>query len=1638
MPVNLLGYVLEKTRIGAGNSTDTADPDIYENVGAFQAYWPYGSEPFPGTEYAAFVLEDGKLAQATFGWTKNEGGVTRFQYDSRTGRFVPLFGGPPLIVGQLSPSSNTTRIILPTIPIPSLPLRLAVGGTTWTHSFVPTSSAFNPSLPTQHMEISQDKGELNWCVGDLTTYSGMGVSYQGQVFSKTSVALGDVSTPLYLNPIPGTGQFPLIRVGYGLWLTTSECPTEGSFSYNPVTVEWARTTGKLNFPLALHGIAFYDGSLFDVGLTPLMGLVPIERGIYLHVFPSLSDPLSTDPTVKDMSSLYSVTGAILTDSIIQSPYIGLPAPPIDDDSHPIVIHVGQTLFQRLDVSSPPDGAGWILDAGQGAMRFANRVDNVVVPMSDAGVFKLPDSGIILSSCSISMASSGGPYTPLVLGETAVLDGTTGIGSVVDVHGRSITSGTGIVYGNSLTDPSQNFGSLGVVPGDVLISSPQVFRVAQVQNQTTLQLDLPGSGSAYNLIHGTGVEAPEVLADNKLQDVYLTDPSFVVTRTRGGVTTTLTEGTDYGLIPQAGFLTFAQPLLSGDEIGATYVPLSGTVSVTERATFPIRKEAVAAHPTPTSIVTYNSLGREVATNPPPKAFRNGRPQDSTQVTVGSQSITFLPDNLILDLLPHGATVAPDENIRIDYYVFTALGGETSTTLLQPPVSFYVLNVNQGDVSFTAPGDLRTVFPSGYLLYLDNDPYQLGTPTYDGTLTTVNLATGHVFRGTYYKPRIRVSTKAYSSVVEVLPYDIVSYGATAVTLHGRTQYAPGTVVGFYGMNNIDLNTVVSSTYANGVTTLNLTSPMVREWEGFPLQRSLVPILDFSTTTFYTEETPVLTQSVTIFTKRTSAIGAVLTTATLDPTGLVTLSAPVDIQDILYICYTGQRMGSGQVKASYTAAAIPSSDMLGKGMTMDYSTFLPDSFYFRVETLTDLKAEMLKEAKQSTQGGAGGPNLSNGGGQQLCQQGRATTYYTESRLLNEDLLARRTLKWYNDEVNYLETVLHNMDGRVVGGEDGLFLFDGNTNNPPRSLFSQATNQIDDLVKISPFPPPSGTYLSAYLPSWVSRFFPLQKKCQGVVGHGEKEGDPVVSTGLSNLAFVYGVKRATPWSLVTTGALASDTTIQVDATSGNPTNFRPGWVGGMTVVIVNPDGSYIIPEAHPLTISSMGATTLVFLAPIGATVPAGATILLAQSDPGQKTWTVGKDIGVNLKSGELTYIPSGIGEGEIILFTVYLSGVTLNPEIPPALTGGTTDDDGLAPLPLLSPIALCESNSYLYGLLDREGPLLSRLSSFILSLTTFMGTLSPDGLSILPSGGISPSPLIGDLVRGMAVSSGLKEFRKVIAVDGMTGRITVEVAFTPGGGAAQHWGVTSGSSASGVATVLSYSNLQDMSAHFLTTAHTGETLVITSPGQNFLCRRQIIAIMDDHNLALDVALPHITPPVNYRICTDISTFGSVGTDWTTLMGLVSSVYNAVGLEIGALQAFLNLIDPTLISPASLANLQAVWNNIVAFQTANGSFYSAATTAYPVVTSGETPHTNCLTTWADRISAVAGRVAQLPGDIGKIMPVLQATDSFYDTRNVWIDERINGDTGLLAKWNRLLSSRSRTQTIATKNAKLSVALKGG
>jgi hypothetical protein len=274
MPLDTSGALLEGVRISEGNNPFSYPPrDLVSGALAFAAvasraeYVLISHSTDPARR--SLQIADPSLR---FRWTKNESTVSRFSYDSFSKRWLPSPGSVP---DDLGPLSNDER---PVAPIPDLsvmgaPFSLYVGypvrAVTFHVIVVGEAADFSPpsSLPAGTAQLSSRDGKLNFSASDVSLHGGSEVLCQRQSFFDRRASTGRIGTipvspdvPLFLfmNPRPGSGQTPLVRIDYGRQLPGTEYATESLLPVPaPGTFSWAADTGRV--VLAPSDVAEFAG-----------------------------------------------------------------------------------------------------------------------------------------------------------------------------------------------------------------------------------------------------------------------------------------------------------------------------------------------------------------------------------------------------------------------------------------------------------------------------------------------------------------------------------------------------------------------------------------------------------------------------------------------------------------------------------------------------------------------------------------------------------------------------------------------------------------------------------------------------------------------------------------------------------------------------------------------------------------------------------------------------------------------------------------------------------------------------------------------------------------------------------------------------------------------------------------------------------------------------------------------------------------------------------------------------------------------------------------------------------------------------------------------------------------------------------
>lgn len=989
------------------------------------------------------------------------------------------------------------------------------------------------------------------------------------------------------------------------------------------------------------------------------------------------------------------------------------------------------------------------------------------------------------------------------------------------------------------------------------------------------------------------------------------------------------GTEYTLQPTLGFIEFVARMLENEETHLRYTVIDDDgvtkVSVEERGSFLVPKELVQAHPVATSTLSFNPEGREVASTPAPAAFRGGRPQSSAQVTfdVEAGTVTFLDDDVATDALPHGASIDPTENVYVDYYIHEAIGGERNLSVTRPPMATVQVVISSEDesgnpqTSFTIDGDRTLDFQSNRLLEVDrSELYLLSGSTYDGTETTITLdqTVPQVFRSDLTNPPLRVTSGAVRRLaagvlpsyfgVEAAAYDTIARGSKEVRLQGDLSraYSAGSVLVLTDSLTFQEYLLVEGASYDAETNrtrLVLASGVMRQHTSpTTLLKSVRPILPSAAGVVSTSNSPVLSLPFTVYRQVEGEVGQLLTRDvdyTIDDSGKVTFIDGLALEEEMGIFYTGVSVVEAgcRTRVSWTFAIVPTVDngLANQVLTMDYTTYIPDTFFYRVESLTNYRGELVEQFSEEAkaQSPSQGPVLENAGGTPLFEKGSPSLFFEEGDLANQDLVARGTLVGFNNIINDLEAYIQALSGQVIGDHDGPFLFDGNLDNPVRTAFSQATNQIDDLIQVF-----GSTPKRAFEAANYSRFYPTQKLKYGAAANpaGLVTGDPILNLDETALKAVASVRNRSPWAVTTQAAAAGSTVFQVDHAQGHADLLRPGLnvEPSLKVAITKRDGTVLVADGAPATVASTTATSVTLTGPVGVPVPKGSTIRMASTDDVyRQTYTLGIDVGVDVSGGLLTHLstddvpaafePNSSPAAGVPLDVVVQCGATsTEPARFPALDGGTTDDDGNRQFPALG------IDGELSGVTDElalinaaTGTLDAAVApSFVSSGTVASSTT----ITITP---VAPLPEIGDLFRLLTGGTeGTSYYHRITAVAGST--ITVQPALNISSGAVTFEITTTGAvlTSGGGGTLMSTTTLEDTGGDFVANGvRPGQTVVGVSG--TFVGQRRQIATVDSLT-QLSVSSPFTgIGPITYQIVNNLATFGGVAgslqASWATAL---------------------------------------------------------------------------------------------------------------------------------------------------------------
>lgn len=247
------------------------------------------------------------LAAQKFWWTRNDANLQRFGWEGLTQRWVPFKGGSPIDLGEILGDGSYTLVPRPSrfsvgdfLPndVPDAYAMVRVGlrpdasSTPVSVLVVPDEEAASPYPFPSGVGVVVDavvgvtSGVLQWNPAFVEAQAGRHAWYVHETFIVDSDGVvgslvGALDSPLFLCPIPGPTDYPLVRIGSRRHLQAIAMDTDADLAalvVNEGEMGWSLTTGKLKFNSSDVSKANPDNAGFEL---LYLGAVVVYDGVSL-------------------------------------------------------------------------------------------------------------------------------------------------------------------------------------------------------------------------------------------------------------------------------------------------------------------------------------------------------------------------------------------------------------------------------------------------------------------------------------------------------------------------------------------------------------------------------------------------------------------------------------------------------------------------------------------------------------------------------------------------------------------------------------------------------------------------------------------------------------------------------------------------------------------------------------------------------------------------------------------------------------------------------------------------------------------------------------------------------------------------------------------------------------------------------------------------------------------------------------------------------------------------------------------------------------------------------------------------------------------------------------------------------------
>lgn len=1089
-------------------------------------------------------------------------------------------------------------------------------------------------------------------------------------------------------------------------------------------------------------------------------VVEIEDGVSVQFYRSGVNG-SGVPSSPDFMVVYTVDEQIIESKITASPFLMLPTTPIIDSYlnyrvSPGIGSTGSFSDDLVDGTDPTtQGFGYLFNLDRHLFQFSNRKTTSTTLLKPTSVIKLDDAAI--SEYGFEISKNG-----VLLFKSNSAPGGSSLTPGVDFVFNSANGTVEFIGPVGENDPNNILGIIGVVSSSFvlpLISSLNVFTAdSQVFTGNDVgKYLLVSSGDNVGIYQITTfistyevkvtppfISAGSTTADLKSTAEIIADrfwveflppyKKFTLMKANGSSSFSEIDNTEFGVLKTTGQINLKTQSKPDDTYQISYISLDSTdggVTTTptnrvETALFKIRQEIATATSTPPATSTpfeisksraispslylgirdnvvssgptkysFNPDGRTVSTLQPMSAYVGGIPLDSDQFSYKAPNIIELND-----------PVQPGQAVIIDYWVQEAIGGENNFNLLYTPIDVDTPEIIGGQQTATFNADQTNVLSAGSAILINQvEVLIVESLSYDSINDVTNVKFETIPITSSNGAPLQATGSINGSYRETETNSIDVFAQNTNTLHISGNRAPYYPIGTVITVNNDPYLVRSSLYDATIdrTTIITATSASKNYVIPTVTRTIRPVL-FPDSSFETKKPLNISFPFTLVqmgnTRSVLVNGVDYTVA---EGGTIKLSTAMAFGDSLYITYVYRenqsRLTSFTFNYAYQIAPdIANNGIQGQQLLASYHLYAPDSFFYRVETIESFIPEVQQLLVEGASAGSSGPNTADSSAMATKDYGKASPHFDEQHQYNIDVTVMRLLKYYNDVINIYEDILSDLDGRIVGGNNGKFRFDGKLNNPIRTFYSEVTNDIDDRVVVYVRKILTGFFTFSDVPVYsmmgmanqLSRLFPTYRIVTTAINDlvsFDDFGETMGSLGIENIKKVLYMRSARGRAFFDSVSGGNVFTI---TSNGNPDQLIPAFEVDQSLYIYSNDG--MLSGAGVITdVTGSGPFQITFDGTVALT--SGSllrnTNISDESDPTLSYYTDGADLNVDFDNGQVnnftlpepfhSIIQNEVKGNELLDVSIKYNNQNMDPARIPVLDGLELNDDGSVPAPMV-----------------------------------------------------------------------------------------------------------------------------------------------------------------------------------------------------------------------------------------------------------------------------------------------------------------------------------------------------------------------